>query len=537
MLAHDDLPDDVPALKALLIERAQQDAHTQVRLAAREAELMAHTSALALAQAELAALKLEHEKLQALVAVLNRHRFGRRSETLSADQLALGLEDNAQGLAALDEAIQRKTPATRRPPRARNLGSLPAGLPRIETTLDVADKSCPCCQAPMVAIGEDVAERLDIVPQRLRVLVTRRPKYACRSCQTHQQQPAPPHIIEGGLPSEALIASIVVAKYADALPLYRQAAMFAREGIALDRATLCDWVGRASWWLRPLHERLLEHLRGSAKLFADETPAPVLDPGRGRTKTGQLWAYARDDRPWAGSEPPAVAYVYAPGRGSEHPLAHLKGFSGVLQVDGYAAYGALTRQGVTLAHCWSHCRRRYYELATAGAAPVASEALLRIAKLYEIEAEIRGTSAENRQRERQLRTRPLVEAFKAWLDSQALAASRGSPLADAIRYAINHWQGLTRFLDDGRIEIDSNTVERAIKPLTMTRKSSLFAGSDGGAATWACAASLIETCRLNDINPQHYLADILARLAADYPASEVDALLPWQWATGRKPDG
>ena len=289
MLAHDDLPDDVPALKALLGERVQQAAGLQTALAARESELMTRTSDLALAQGELAALKLEYEKLQALVAVLNRHRFGRRSETLSADQLALGLEDSAQSLAALDEAITHKTPhAARRPPRARNLGALPAVLPRIETTLDVADKSCPCCRTTMVAIGEDVAERLDIVPQRLRVLVTRRPKYVCRACATHQQRPAPAHIIEGGLPSEALIASVIVAKYADALPLYRQAAMFAREGIALDRATLCDWVGRASWWLKPLHERLLENLRGSVKLFADETPAPVLDPGRGRTKTGQL---------------------------------------------------------------------------------------------------------------------------------------------------------------------------------------------------------------------------------------------------------
>ena len=267
------------------------------------------------------------------------------------------------------------------------------------------------------------------------------------------------------------------------------------------------------------------------------SPAPVLDPGRGRTKTGQLWAYARDDRPWSGTAPPAVAYVYAPGRGSEHPLAHLQGFAGVLQVDGYAAYGVLTKQGVTLAYCWSHCRRRFYELAAGGRAPVAAAALARIAKLYEIEAEIRGSSAAARQLARQLRTKPLVEAFKVWLDGQSLAASRASPLAEAISYAIKHWQGLTRFLADGRIEIDSNTVERAIKPLTLTRKNSLFAGSDGGAAAWARMASLIETCRLNAINPQHYLADILTRLAAGHPATKLDALLPWTWVKARIPDG
>src|SRR6185437_4458395 len=235
-------------------------------------------------------------------------------------------------------------------------------------------------------IGEDVAERLDIIPAQFRVLVVRRPKYACRACQeVVVQAPAPARLVEGGLPTEALVAHVVVSKYADHQPLYRQAQIMSRQGVDLDRSTLADWTGRAAFLLRPLHARLLEKLKASPKLFADETTAPVLDPGRGRTKTGQLWAYARDDRPWSGTAPPAVAYVYAPDRKSDRPLQHLKGFTGVLQVDGYAGYGALAETGaVRLAFCWAHWRRRFYEIAQGGNAPIASEALTRIAAIYAI---------------------------------------------------------------------------------------------------------------------------------------------------------
>lgn len=481
----------------------------------------------------------ERDRLRAIIRELQRHRFGRRSEQLDPDQLALALEEVEQSVAAV-EAETARTPA--RPVsslasarRQVNRGALPAHLPRIETVIEMADKTCPCCHAAMHQIGEDVAERLDIVPAKLRVLVVRRPKYACRACPgTLVQAPAPPRLIEGGLPTEALIAHVIVSKYADHLPLYRQAQIYARDGLALDRSTLADWVGRAAWWLRPLHGRLLDHLRASAKLFADETPAPVLDPGRGRTKTGQLWSYARDDRPWGGPAPPAVAYRYAPDRKATRPIAHLEGFRGILQVDGYAGYRALAEAGeVVLAFCWAHVRRRFFEIAEAGNAPIATEALARIAALYAIEADARGRSAEERRAIRQERTRPLIDQLKTWLEAQLAAVSRKSTLAEAIRYALVRWPGLTRFIDDGRIEIDSNVVERAIRPIALNRKNALFAGSDGGGEHWAILASLIETCKLNGVAPHAYLTDVFARFAAGYPINQIDDLLPWSWAVAQ----
>ena len=516
MLA-DDLPSDPEALKALVIS-----AHAQL------------AEERALRTAEVTRITADRDRLRTIIAALQRHRFGPRSERFDPDQLALGLEDVEQGIAALEEESERKVPRQPRAPaspRKANRGALPAHLPRIEQTIDVASTSCPCCAAEMTRIGEDVAERLDIVPASLRVLVTRRPKYACRACPgTLLQAEAPARLIEGGLPTEALVAQIVVSKYADHTPLYRQAQIYARQGIELDRATLCDWVGRAAWWLKPLHQRLLAQLRASAKLFADETTAPVLDPGRGRTKTGQLWAYARDDGPWAGLEPPAVAYVYAPDRSAAQVIDHLRGFAGVLQVDGYGAYRKLAETGaVTLAFCWSHARRRFYEIAKPGGAPIATEALARIAKLYEIEAEIRGRSAEQRRTSRQEKTKPLLDALEPWLRAKLATVMQASPIADAIRYALKHWQGLCRFIDDGRIEIDSNTVERAIRPLALTRKNTLFAGSDGGGAHWAIAASLIETCKLNSVNPHTWLTDTLTKLVNGWPQSRIDELMPWAY--------
>jgi Transposase and inactivated derivatives len=415
--------------------------------------------------------------------------------------------------------------------RRINRGTLPAGLPRIETVIEPEDTNCSCCKRGMALIGEDVAERLDIVPAQLRVQVIRRPKYACRSCSGHLvQAPAPARAVTGGLPSEALIAHVIVSKYADHQPLYRQAQILARQGVSLDRSTLADWVGRGAWWLRPLHAALLQDLRAGPKLFADETHAPVLDPGRGRTKTGQLWAYARDDRPWCGPAPPAVAYVYAPSRSTEQVQAHLAGFSGILQVDGYAAYPKLARSsGVTLAFCWSHARRGFYDIAVKGHAPVATEALKRIQALYAIEAEIRGQDAETRRRLRQERARPVLEDMKAWFEDQLSQLSRKSETADAINYALIRWPGLTLYLEDGRIEIDSNTVERSIRPLALTRKNALFAGSDGGGEHWAMLASLIETCKLNGINPQHYIADVLTKLVNGHPINRIEELLPWKW--------
>ena len=506
----DNLPADPDGLRALLLaERA------------RHAE-------------EVARIVSERDRLRAIIRELQRHRFGRRSERLDPDQLALALEEVEQSIAAaeIEEELATKPERPRPTQRKINRGALPAHLPRLETVIDVADKVCPCCAGTLHRIGEDVAERLDVVPAQFRVLVIRRPKYACRTCVgTVVQAPAPPRLVEGGLPTEVLVARVIVAKYADHLPLYRQAQIYARQGIELDRSTLADWVGRGAWWLRPLHARLLDELRASHKLFADETTAPVLDPGRGRTKTGQLWAYARDDRPWGGPAPPAVAYVYAPDRKAERPIAHLQGFRGVLQVDGYAGYRALAETGqVQLAFCWSHVRRRFYEIAASGHAPIATEALARVADLYAIETQIRSRDADARCAARLEKTKPLIDGLKTWLEAQLVVISQKSTIAEAIRYALSRWPGLTRFLDDGRIEIDSNIVERAIRPLALNRKNALFAGSDGGGEHWAILASLVETCKLNAVDPQTYLADIFARLVAGHSVNRLDELLPWCWA-------
>jgi len=293
---------------------------------------------------------------------------------------------------------------------------------------------------------------------------------------------------------------------------------------------LADWVGRAAFALRPVYVRLFEGLKSSTKLFADETTAPVLDPGRGRTKTGQLWAYARDDRPWCGPEPPGVAYVYAPDRKYERPAVHLAGFKGNLQVDGYGAYASLAEHGdVVLAFCWSHVRRRFYEIQAASPAPIAAEALVRIGTLYAVEADIRGCPAEERQRVRFSRSKPLVDALKPWFESQLAAVSAKSTIAEAIRYVLTRWDGLTRFLDDGRVEIDSNAVERAIRPIALGRKNHLFAGSDGGGEHWAILASLIATCKMNAVDPQAYLADVLAKIVDRHPMRRIDELLPFTY--------
>jgi transposase len=486
-------------------------------------------------KAMLLAERIQNERLRQIIKELQRHRFGRRAETLPEDQMLLGLEEVEQTAAGDEARADQEKPAqrsARAEKRHANRGALPVHLPRIEITVDIDDKTCPCCKGELHQIGEDRSERLDIVPVQFRVLVTRRPKYACRSCaEGVKQAPAPARLIEGGLPTEATVAQVLVSKYADHLPLYRQAQIYARQGgIDLDRSTLADWVGRAAWHLRPLHQRLLMKLKQRSRLFADETTAPVLDPGRGRTKTGQLWAYAADDRPWGGADPPGVTYVYAPDRKAERPIAHLEGFKGILQVDGYAGYRKLAECGdVELAFCWSHVRRNFYELATPGPAPIASEALKHIAGLYAVEKDIRGLSADERRVGRQQKSRSLADAFERWLHAKLALISQKGKLAEAIRYALSRWEGLTRFIDDGRIELDNNTVERSIRPIALNRKNALFAGSDGGAEHWAIIASLIETCKLNDVDPREYLADVLTRIVNGHPNRDIDRLMPWAY--------
>ena len=483
-------------------------------------------------KALLTAREAEIDRLHQIIRELQRHRFGRRAESLPVDQLLLGLEE-AEQVEAEDVAREEAEDPAKREVRARRRRANRGALPRIEQVIAVADKSCPGCRGQLHVMGEDVSERLDMVPAQFRVIVTRRPKYACRGCQeVVAQAPAPARLIEGGIPTEATVAHVLVAKYADHLPLYRQARIYARQGVSLDRSTLADWVGKAAFLLRPVHARLFERLKASGKLFADETTAPVLDPGRGRTKTGQLFAYARDDRPWGGSDPPGVAYLYAPDRKAAQPIRHLAGFVGVLQVDGYAGYRVLAeRNAVSLAFCWSHVRRRFYDLAQSGLAPIATEALTRITELYRIEADIRGRPADERRAVRQQKSRAIVDALQPWLRAKLALVSQKSKLAEAIRYALARWQGLSCFLDDGRVEIDSNVVERAIRPIALNRKNALFAGSDGGGEHWATIASLVETCKLNGVDPQAYLAEVIARIVAGHPQSQIDDLLPWTYAT------
>jgi transposase len=487
----------------------------------------------------LASKDAEVERLRQLIKRLQRSQFGRRSEQLDADQLQLGLEDLEQAVAASDAAQQAASAAgaivSRRSSARRNRGALPAHLPRIEIVVDVEDKACPCCGGAMHVIGEDRSEMLDVVPAQYRVKVIRRPRYGCRSCEGAViQASAPERPVDGGMATEALIAQVLVAKYSEHMPLYRQAQVFARHGVELDRSTLSIWVCRACWWLEPLYRRLLAAILSSTKIFADDTPLPVLDPGRGRTKTGRLWAYARDDRPWNGPAPPAVAYVYAEDRKGERPAMHLAGFAGILQVDGYSGFKRLAGDSpsgqVRLAFCWSHCRRYFYDAHQTTQSPIAFEALQQIGRLYAVEAQIRGRPAEQRLAARHEHSRPVIEALRAWLPAQLERVSGKSGLAEAIRYALRHWDGLSIFLEDGAIELDTNAVERAIRPITLGRKNSLFAGSDGGAHHWAVVASLINSAKLNTVEPFNYLKDVLERVVAGHTkTNQLDQLLPWHW--------
>jgi transposase len=471
---------------------------------------------------EVKALAEQNRRLEHLVREFRQALHGRKSEKLSTDERQLAFEELEAAVAEVEMA--RAAAGTRRLeiPREegtsvrRHLSRLPQELPRIERVIEPASTLCPCGCGVMVRIGEDRSERLDITPAQFRVIVTIRPKYACRRCASAMAQAtAPAHLIEGALPTEALLAQVLVAKYADHLPLYRQAQIYARAGVNLSRAVLADWVGKAAFHLRPVVDRLTERLKSSGKLFMDETTAPVLDPGRGRTKTGYLWALARDDR-----------------RCAEHAGVMLAGFTGVLQVDGYSAYKTLAGRRpaeapLTLAHCWAHGRRQLRALFDQDASPIAEEGLRRIAELYRIEAAIAGQSPERRQAVRQEHAKPLVQAFGTWLTAARAKLSPKSRAGEKLAYFAHHWEGLQVFLDDGRVEIDTNAVENRIRPLVLTRKNALFAGHDEGARNWGRIASLIETAKMNGVDPAAYLTSTLEAIARGHPQSRLDELLPW----------
>jgi transposase len=510
MMTPDALPEDMPGLRAAALA-----------LLAERDELLRRI-----------------ERMHHIIRRFQRAQFGRHSERLDPDQLQLALEERE--IAAATEAARSQTQPPSRPRSASGeRKSLPAHLPRIEGVIEPETASCPCCGGGMHVIGEEKSERLDVIPAQHRILVTRRPKYGCRACAgAVVQAQAPERLIRSGLPTEALVAHVLVSKYAWHLPLYRQAQILLAQGIEIDRSVLAFWVGYAAAELMPVWQRMREMLLGSPRLFVDETRAPVLDPGRGRTKTGYFWTIARDDSTWrGGTGPPAVVYTYAPGRGAEHATTLLAGYRGIVQCDGYAAYKQVAHRGragnaVILAFCWAHWRRRFYEIAKAGSAPIAEEALRRIAGLYTIEAQIRGKSGDERHAVRQVESKPLLENLKTWLQAQLARASAKSAIAVAIRYGLNHWDGLERFLEDGRIEIDTNIVERSMRPIALNRKNALFAGHDTGAENWACLASLIETCKLNGVDPQCYLTDVLTKLVNNWPNRRLDELMPWACSRG-----
>ena len=511
-----DLPDDMDALKAML-------AVSLVALADRDAVIERKEDRIV--------------RLEKLLADFKRALFGARSEKSDPDQFELALEDIENAIAAIyteDEAVDPPKSRLAKPRRA-NRGSLPKHLLRIEAVIEPAVSVCGC-GAGLHQIGEDVSERLDVIPAQFRVIVTRRPKYACRSCSNGVvQAPAPARLIPGGMPTEATVAHVLVSKYADHLPLYRQAQIYSRQGIDLDRSTLAAWVGKAAYELKPVFTALIADLKRSTKLFMDETRAPVLDPRAGKTKTGYLWALARDDRPWGGTAPPGVAFTYAPGRSGQYADDILQGFTGILQVDGYTGYNRLIQPdrpgpAIQLAYCWAHARRKLIEVARNSTAPIAEDGLKRIAELYKIEAEIRGLASEVRLAVRQDQAAQKIADFETWLTHHRTRVSAKSPLGEALKYIAKYWTGLCLFLADGRIEMDNNTVERTIRPIALNRKNALFAGHDAGAENWATIASLVETCKLNAIEPHAYLTATLTAIVNGHKQSHIDDLLPWNYA-------
>jgi len=493
------------------------------------------------------ALQDRNAHLEGMVAALKRTVYGPRSEKLIAEtaQLPLDLDDlifSEPSTAANDDAVgpQPARPSSPRPTAARNIGALPKHLPRYEVMIEPESDVCPCCGGTMHVIGEDVSEQLDVIPAVLRVKRIRRPRYGCRSCESAVvQAKAPPRLVENGMATTAMVTSIVVGKFAWHLPLNRQTDILRGQGIALDRSTLVHWVIRAAWWLKPLHTLLVGVVLASPKVFCDDTPLPVLDRRRRRTRTGRFWSYAIDDRPWQGPAPPAVVYLFAENRKGRHVHEHLTGFSGVLQVDGYAGYRELTRPSrpggaVTLAYCLAHARRQFFEVYQKSQSSVAAVALQRIGAVYQIEERVRGLTSAQRGIVRQSETKPILEAFKIWLMQRLAEESAKSDLAKAIKYTLNHWNGLTVFLMDGRVEVDSNIVERTIRPIALGRRNALFAGSSRGAEAWAILSSIINTAKLHELDPQTYLADVLEKIVSGQTTvNRLHELLPWTWKATR----
>jgi transposase len=482
-------------------------------------------------QSELDSRQTEIENLKLLILKLKRMHFGPRSEKLNADieQLELRLEElEANQGAAEPMPVQPATVAL----NERNLRKparrpLPAELPRETETIAPKHASCPDCGGALRALGEDVSETLEYVRAHFKVIRTVRPKLSCGCCSRIVQEPAPHRPIDRGLAGPGLLAHVLVSKYADHLPLYRQSEIYQREGVELDRSTLADWVGGASRTLRPLVDALKSYVLSAEKLHGDDVPVPVLEPGNGKTKTGRLWTYVRDDRPSGSDAPSAVWFAYSPDRKGEHPAGHLKNYKGILQADGYAGFNRLYEKGdIVEAACWAHLRRKFFDLHQAHGSPLAKEALERIGELYGIEKEIRGRSPAERREVRQARSRPLLETMHVWLKTSLAKLSRKSDVAKAIHYGLDRWPALQLFCEDGRVEMDNNAAERALRAVALGRKNFLFAGSDAGGERAAAIYSLLGSAKLTGIDPEAYMSSVLRRIA-DHPINRIQDLLPW----------